>query len=145
MHHTADTALFNDAFPCNPRPFRSALAEHLEAGGTMTGDHAKRILFVLIGIIRGQLFRIDLAANAQLHNQHLARMTGRTHAAGVLAAMEREAEGLDTPTTCHQWWTSVASLIVFAYGEDGSLDGCMEWCRLYNEFEDQKLQQKTAA
>ena len=139
-----DTAMFCDAFPCNPRSFRRALAEHLEAGGTMTGDHAKRILWTLTGIVRGQMARIDLAANADLHNRHLARLPGRSHAAGVLAAMESEAEDCDTPTTCRQWWTSIASLIVFAYGEEGVLDQHWEWCRLYNEFEDQKLQQKAA-
>jgi hypothetical protein len=129
-----DTAMFLNAFPCNPRPFRTALAKHLESGGTMTGDKAKRILFTLVGIIRGQLFHIDLAANADLHNHHLARLPGRTHAAGVLAAMEREAEDCDTPTTCHQWWSSVASLIVFAYGEKGTYDSMEEWTRLHHQW-----------
>jgi hypothetical protein len=130
-----DTAMFLSAFPCNPRPFRRALAEHLEAGGTMTGDTAKRILWVLVGIIRGQLFRIDLAANESLHNTHLVRMPGRTNAAGVLAAMEIEAEDCDTTTTIRQWWTSVASLILFAYGNEGIYDSCDEWVVLRDAYE----------
>lgn len=125
-----DLALFSNAFPCNPRPFRTALRHFIASGGDITSDHAKRILFTLTGIIRGQLSRIDLAGAAELHRQHLARLPGRDAPLGVLDAMEREAEGFDTRLTTHQWWTSIASLIFFAWGADGTLDLCAEWSRL---------------
>ena len=134
MIHTADTALFSEAFPVNPRPFRAALADHLASGGTMTSPHARRILWTLTGIVRGQLFCIDLAENASLHNDHLARLPGRTHAAGVLSAMEIEADGLDTTDTIRQWWSSIASLILFSYGSQGILDACLEWEILHKEY-----------
>ena len=131
-----NSAMFYSCFPCNPRPFRTALAEHLKAGGEITDSKSKRILFTLTGIIRGQLARIDLTANAELHYQHLARLPGRHEPQGVLAAMDNEADGLcDTATTIRQWWTSIASLILFAYGDEGSLDLCDEWGRLRDEYE----------
>lgn len=144
MAHTEDTAMFCDAFPCNPRPFRTALAKHLEAGGTITGDHAKRILWTLIGIVRGQMVRIDLAGNEALHNDHLARLPGRLIPSQVLVAMEREAEGLDTPDTIRNWWSSIASLILFAYGNEGIYDHCDEWERLRAAYDAELMKAEAA-
>lgn len=127
--------MFLDAFPCNPRPFRTALRDYLADGGNIQSDHAKRILFVLVGILRGQLATIDLAVNAGYLHAGCARMPGRDTPLGVLDAMEREAEGLDTHLTIRQWWTSVSSLIFWAYGAEGTLNLCDEWSRLKEAFD----------
>ena len=133
--HRHSTAMFCNSFPCNPQPFRTALAEHLIAGGSITDSTAKRILHVITAIIRGQLVRIDLAANAELHHQHLARLPGRLTPQGVLDAMLREIEHNNgTDDIKRQWWTSIASLILFAYGDEGRLDLCDEWARLHDEW-----------
>ncbi len=136
---TADTAMFCHAFPCNPRPFLTALRDHLAAGGDIRGDHAKRILWTLIGIVRSQLERIDLGGNACFHRKHLARLDGRTTALGVIAAMEREAEGLDTSFTRHQWHSSIASLIFFAWGHEGEFSMFEEFTRLEAAWEKSQL------
>lgn len=94
---------------------------------------------MLTAIIRGQLFRIDLMGNAKLHDTHLSRLPGRTHALGVLKAMEIEADGLDTATTCHQWWSSIASLILFSYGNAGIYDSCDEWDSLHRQWEESSI------
>ena len=127
--------MFSNAFPCNPLPFRTALRDYLAAGGNIQSDHAKRILFTLTGIIRGQLARIELDRNAQLHHDHLARLPGRTTPLGVLDAMEAEIPGTGTADTIRNWWTSIASLIFFAYGGEGRLDLCDEWATLKEAFD----------
>jgi hypothetical protein len=144
MIPTADTALFCEAFPCNPRPFRTALADHLDDGGLITDEKAKRILHTLTGIVRGQLFRIDLARNADMHHSHLACLPGRSTPEGVLVAMKREADGCGTDATRHQWWTSIASLIFFAYGETGTLDSFEEWGRLHTAWQSETANLKAA-
>jgi hypothetical protein len=130
-----DQAMFSDAFPCNPRPFRTALRDYLADGGNLQSDHAKRILFTLTAIIRGQLAHIDLATNATYLHAGCSRMPGRDNPIGVLDAMEAEAEGLDTRLTLQQWWTSISSLIYWAYGAEGELSLCEEWSRLKEAFD----------
>ncbi len=55
------TAMFSGAFPCNPKPFAYALAEHFDAG-SIESDDAKQILWVLMAQAYGQLAAIDLHA-----------------------------------------------------------------------------------
>jgi hypothetical protein len=140
----AHTALFCDAFPCNPRPFLSALRDHLEEGGPIGGDHAKRILYTLVAILRGQLAWIELGVNASFLHRQLSRMPGRDSPLAVIASMEREALGFDTPTTKHQWWSSVASLIFFAWGDQGRLDLGDEWSRLHAAWQTEEISRLTA-
>ena len=126
-----DTALFASAFPCNPRPFLTALRDYLAGDdGDIRHDHAKRILYTLVAILRGQLARIDLAGNARFHREDLARMPDRDTPLGVIEAMIRQASHLSTAETRWNWNTDVASLILFAWGDEGTLDMWEEWSRL---------------
>lgn len=134
-----DTALFCTAFPVNPRPFLFALRDYLADGDNdIRNDHAKRILFTLVAILRGQLARIDLTVNASFLHAHLSRMPDRDTPLGVIAAMEREAADRDTPATKHEWWSSVASLIFFAWGSEGTLDMWDEWTRLHDAWQSEE-------
>ena len=57
-----DEAMFDNAFPCNPRPFARALATFVCENGTnsIQSDKAKRILWILQSQAYGQLATIDL-------------------------------------------------------------------------------------
>ena len=97
---------------------------------------------MLLVLTRGELVRIDLPGNAGFHRSHLARMPGRTTAEGVLDAMLREAEGLGTRDVCHNWSSSVASLILASYGDSGTLDLWEEYRRLESAY---RAEQEPAA
>ncbi len=60
MNH--DEAMFNNAFPCNPLPFATAIFDHVKEYGTRSiqSDKAKRILWILMSQAYGQMATIDL-------------------------------------------------------------------------------------
>lgn len=62
-HDRLYNALESDAFPCNPIPFATGLADHVREHGTdsIKSDQAKRILWILMAQAYGQLAKIDLS------------------------------------------------------------------------------------
>lgn len=153
MNSKLSTAMFANSLPCNPLPFLHGLRAMVLAGEPLTTDVAKRVLWTLLAIVRGQFFGVNLAANASFHREHLARLPGRDTPLGVMDAMLREAEGLGTDDICRNWWSSISSLILFAWGEveaegtdgiHGILDSMTEWVRLHDSWQDEQAQAATA-
>jgi len=151
MNPNLTTAMFANSLPCNPLPFLHGLREAALRGEPLTTDAAKRVLWTLLAIVRGQFFGVNLAANASFHREHLARLPGRDTPLGVMDAMLREAEGCCTDDICRNWWSSISSLILFAWGEeaaegdDGILCSMNEWTRLHDAWQAEHGQSESQA
>jgi hypothetical protein len=66
-------AMFANSFPCNPKPFANALAEHFDST-SIKSDEAKQILWVLMAQAYGQIATIDLYKEYQrLDDAHRAK------------------------------------------------------------------------
>lgn len=81
-----DTAMFCEAFPCNPRPFLRQLDKDIERHGTgfIETDEAKRILWVIIALAYGQLATVQLVTEYD----RLRRAFLREHGPDSLLPME---------------------------------------------------------
>lgn len=125
------TAMFSEAFPCNPRPFALGLKTHLLNNGKMSDPEAKRILFTLTGILVGQLFYISLD---DIH-QRVEREP--KDPLQVLNQMEEDLKTSEFDAT--KWKTPLYHLILAAYGINGDYDSLAQYEQLKPVQTEEKL------
>lgn len=136
--HRTDTAMFADAFPCNPVPFLSALGDYLaEYEARITDEKAKRLLFVVTAHLWGQMKRFDLAGVANLYRNSLRRLPGFESPEGAITAMLEMVPAMNATDRDANWTNQVLALVLFAYGETGELDLTSEWGRLFDAYMDE--------